>query len=139
MRTPPTPLTRWTACRATASLTATVATALAVLTALACRRPSADAGLMALEHRGDSLWLVPAPGVRISTGYAPRLLLESGTELRFQSPQVSPDSLWFTEPPVAVASRPAAHLAGTLKASTCDNSAGYCRLVIVAVEDGQVR
>lgn len=94
---------------------------------------------MSLQHRADSMWLVPAPGVRISTGYAPRLLLESGMEIRFATPRVSPDSLWFTEPPVAVAPRPAAGLAGTLKASTCDNDVGYCRLVIVAVEDGQVR
>ena len=94
---------------------------------------------MSLQHRADSVWLVPAAGVRLSTGYAPRLLLESGVEIRFASPRVSPDSLWFTEPPVAVAPRPAAGLAGTLKASTCDNDAGYCRLVIVAVEDGQVR
>jgi hypothetical protein len=115
-------------------------TALTALTFLfACRRPSADAGLMALQHRGDTLWLIPAPGVRISAGYAPRLLLESGPEIRFDSPRVSPDSLWFTEPPVAVAPQPAAGLAGTLKASTCDNDAGYCRLVILTVENGQVR
>lgn len=123
-------------------ISSTALTALTVLTALTALtgcRPPQDAELMVLQHRGDSLWLVPAPGVRISTGYAPRLLLESGPVIRFDSPWVSSDSLWFTEPPMAVAPQPAAGLSGTLKASTCDNDAGYCRLVIVAVEDGQVR
>ena len=123
----------------TAPAARSILTALAALTALAGCSPSQDAKLMTLEHRGDSLWLVPAPEVRISTGYAPRLVLDSGLEIRFDSPRISPDSLWFTEPPVAVAPQPAAGLAGTLKASTCDNDAGYCRLVIVAVENGQVR
>ncbi len=94
---------------------------------------------MALRHRSDTLWLVPAPGVRLSAGYTPRLELESGADIPFGTHAVSPDSLWFIEPPMAVAPGPAAELSGSLKASTCDNDAGYCRLIVVPVREGQVR
>lgn len=115
-------------------------TALTALIALAaCGRPSRDADLVSLQHRSDTLWLTPAPGVRISAGYTPRLELVSGAEIRFGTPSVSSDSLWFTEPPLALAPQPSAQLTGTLKASTCDNDAGYCRLIILPVKHGQVR
>ena len=126
-----------TARLATVTLMASIAPALVVLSA--CSRPASDAGLMSLRQQADTLWLVPAPGVRLNAGYTPRLELESGVEVRFGTPAVSSDSLWFVEPPVAISPEPAAGLSGTLKASTCDNDAGYCRLVVLPVKDGELR
>jgi hypothetical protein len=35
--------------------------------------------------------------------------------------------------------QPPVQLSGTLKASTCDNDAGYCRLIVLPVRNGRIR
>jgi hypothetical protein len=72
------------------------------------------------------LSLVPAPGVRINAVLKPALKLPDGTIYRFDSPQVTTDSAYFTAPPeVTVTGR----ARGRVVASVCPQGLAVCRVV----------
>ncbi len=77
---------------------------------------------------GTRLRLVPAPGVRISAQQKPALERPDSTVLRFDSPAVTPDSAYFTQPPELVV---AGSTRGRLVASVCPAGEYVCRPVIL--------
>lgn len=73
------------------------------------------------------LSLVPAAGVRINAVLKPALKLRDGTIHRFDSPQVTPDSAYFTVPPeVTIVGGP---VSGRVMASVCPQGLAVCRVV----------
>lgn len=72
--------------------------------------------------------LVPAPGVRINAVFKPTLRLTDGTIYRFDSPQLTPDSAYFTAPPQLLAP---AGVRGVVTASVCPEGLALCRVIEV--------
>jgi hypothetical protein len=79
--------------------------------------------------RGTTLALVAAPGIRINARVKPALELIDGTVLRFDSPHITTDSAYFTQPPTAMLAGSGRHVAGTLRASVCSEDELVCRAV----------
>jgi thiol-disulfide isomerase/thioredoxin len=75
--------------------------------------------------------LVAAPGLKVNARLKPALELKDGTVLRFDSPRLTPDSAYFTEPPTAVLAGRHEGLAGILRASVCGLEEQVCRKVEV--------
>ena len=77
--------------------------------------------------------MVAASGYRINARLAPALELPDGRVIRFASPQLTPDSNYFTAPPAAwlAADDQSAH--GTLRAGVCRVGETVCRVVTVEV------
>ena len=86
--------------------------------------------IVALES-GSPFRLVAAPGVRINARLKPALELDDGTVVRFDSPQVTPDSAYFAAPPTAAPPRGARR--GTLRVSVCQSGEAICRSLKMAV------
>jgi hypothetical protein len=94
---------------------------------LACRgRPP----LVVLEA-GPPLRLVAAPGVQINARLKPAIELDDGTVLRFDSPQLTPDSAYFAGAPTAALPEGAGR--GTLRVSVCSSGEAICRSLAMAV------
>ncbi|MGH7703253.1 MAG: hypothetical protein ACREMO_09175 [Gemmatimonadales bacterium] len=97
---------------------------------LACHR---EPSLVRLEIRpADSetrLTLLAAPGARINARLKPALELRDGTILRFDSPHLTPDSSYFSDPPIAVITSRTLRIHGTLRASVCAEAEKVCRTV----------
>ena len=105
----------------------------------ACAGPGSarhDGRPLALRTRpaGDSLRLelTAAPGWKVNARLKPVLEGRTGTLVRFDSPSLTPDSAYFTQPPVAVVARRAA-IRGTVRASVCAPGAALCRVVVLDV------
>jgi hypothetical protein len=75
------------------------------------------------------LTLIPAPGLKLNARLEPALELTGGGVIRFRSQQVTPDSAYFAEPPVAVLTGRHRRVHGILRASVCDSGASVCRTV----------
>jgi hypothetical protein len=90
---------------------------------LACTVPPDPAVPLRVTRSSDDgstrLTLVASPGIRINAQLKPALELPDGTALRFDSPHLTPDSAYFTEPPTVRVEGPWRGLHGTLKASIC--------------------
>jgi hypothetical protein len=78
---------------------------------------------------GTTLLLVAAPGFRINARVKPALELSEGGVLRFDSPDLTADSAYYTRPPTAVVPRATRSVAGTLRASVCAEHELVCRSV----------
>ncbi len=79
---------------------------------------------------GERLTLVAAPGIRINARLKPSLELPGGAVLRFDSPRLTADSSYFTEPPaVMVRGR---STGGLVRVSVCE-SAAVCRGIVLQV------
>ena len=75
--------------------------------------------------------LVAAPGVKLNARLKPALELDNGTVIRFDSPKLTPDSAYYTEPPVALVAGHDPRLKGTLRASVCGVHEQVCRSVTI--------
>jgi len=91
----------------------------------------AEPPLVALDA-GPPLRLVAAPGVRINARLKPALELDDGAVVRFDSPDVTADSAYFTAAPTAAAPL-TGNRHGTLRLSVCPAGEKICRLVEMAV------
>jgi hypothetical protein len=78
---------------------------------------------------GTTLVLVAAPGYRINARVKPALELTEGGVLRFDSPDLTADSAYYTRPPTALVPRERRSTAGTLRASVCSEHELVCRSV----------
>lgn len=72
------------------------------------------------------LSLLPAPGVRINAVFKPAFELPDGTIYHFDSPDITPDSAYFTSPPELTVQGPAS---GKVVASVCPQGLAVCRVV----------
>jgi len=90
-------------------------------------RPAALIRVAAEPIEGATrLRLVPAAGVRINAALKPAFRVADGTVYRFDSPEVTADSAYFTAPPeVTVPGRPR----GRVVASVCPEGLAVCRVV----------
>ncbi len=77
---------------------------------------------------GERLTLHAAPGIRINARLKPSLELPGGPVLRFDSPWITPDSSYFTQPPaVLVRGR---STGGRVRVSVCGSDA-VCRGIVI--------
>jgi hypothetical protein len=85
---------------------------------------------------GDSLrlTLVAAPGWKINARLKPVLEYRDGT---LDAARLTPDSAYFSEPPVAIVAEGRARYRGTLRASVCAAGEAVCRLVTLEVPTEQ--
>jgi hypothetical protein len=81
---------------------------------------------------GPPLRLEAARGYRINARLQPALELSDGTVLRFDSPELTPDSAYFAAPPTA-APPSGVEPRGTLRVSVCATGEEFCRLVVERV------
>jgi len=101
--------------------------ALSAVFGTACFRESPLVSLDILRTTGGyHISLLAAPGARINARLKPALELASGEVLRFDSPQVTPDSSYFTGSPAAEvqgAERPR----GRIRVAVCAPGEQVCR------------
>jgi hypothetical protein len=76
---------------------------------------------------GTRLRLVPAAGARINAQQRPALQRADSSVVLFDSPSLTTDSAYFTEPPEALVTGPTA---GRIVASVCPSGEYVCRPVI---------
>jgi hypothetical protein len=79
---------------------------------------------------GTRLRLEPAPGVRINAQQKPALERPDSTVLRFDSPALTADSAYFTEPPELVVS---GSTRGRLVASICPAGEFVCKAAVLTL------
>lgn len=80
---------------------------------------------------GERLTLIAAPGFRINARLKPSLELPGRAVLRFDSPRITPDSSYFTDPPaVMVRGR---STGGLVRVSVCGSGA-VCRGIVLQVD-----
>ncbi len=75
--------------------------------------------------------LIAAPNLEINAQVAPALELAGGPVLRFASPALTPDSAYFTAPPVAWLDHPADTVHGTLRVGVCERGQEVCRRIAI--------
>jgi hypothetical protein len=75
-----------------------------------------------------------APGLKINARLKPALEMADGRVLRFDSPELTPDSAYFTAPPSVLLSGRHDHVPGTLHASICAVNEQVCRSVTVRLD-----
>lgn len=78
--------------------------------------------------------LVAAHGLKVNARVKPALELTDGRVVRFDSPLLTPDSAYFTAPPVAVLTGRHDRIRGTLRASVCGVDEQVCRTVTVVLD-----
>ncbi|MBA3658625.1 MAG: hypothetical protein H0W67_03425 [Gemmatimonadales bacterium] len=106
------------------------------LVAAGCARSSAPEPLrvaVATADGGTRLTLVAAPGLKINARLAPALELRDGGIVRFRSPQLTPDSAYFSAPPSAFVPGSDRRPHGRLRASVCDAGATVCHALVVEI------
>ena len=105
---------------------------LLLLLAPACR-PGSGAGPLRLGVSAAGpdtrLTLIAARGLQVNARVKPALELPDGTVLRFDSPHLTADSAYFTQPPTALLPGAGRQPAGTLRASVCAADELVCRSV----------
>jgi hypothetical protein len=77
------------------------------------------------------LTLMPASGLKLNARLKPVLELPDGRVLRFDSPQLTPDSAYFAGPPTTIAGGRQTSWHGKLRASVCDLAGRVCRTVVL--------
>jgi len=80
---------------------------------------------------GTRLTIVPHEGYRISARAAPAFELADGSIMLFDAPGRTPQSAYFDSLPRLDTSRPSDDLHGTVRASVCETTNDYCRVVEV--------
>jgi hypothetical protein len=103
-----------------------------VVAGAACR-PAVPFQLAVERGKVGELRLVGAPGAHINARLKPALELEDGTVLRFDSPHVTADSAYFTDPPTVAARIGETVHRGIVRASVCSGAEKLCRSVVLAV------
>jgi hypothetical protein len=99
---------------------------------VSCREPSGPLRVVAYpEPGGVRLTLIAERGTKINARLKPALERPDGSVLRFDSPALTPDSSYFTDPPALVLAGPAT---GTIRASVCAAGETVCRMVAVTVK-----
>jgi hypothetical protein len=100
---------------------------------LACAREPAGPLRVQIEGAGSDtrITLVPAPGYRINARLKPALELSDGWVLRLDSPDLTADSSYFTQPPSALVHSSKQGVHGQIRASLCDPGESVCRTVVV--------
>jgi thiol-disulfide isomerase/thioredoxin len=78
--------------------------------------------------------LVASPGYRINARLKPALELDSGAVVRFDSPRLTRDSAYFSDPPSALVTGHG-RVAGTVRASVCGEYEEVCRRVALRLSD----
>jgi hypothetical protein len=73
--------------------------------------------------------VVTSPGYKLNARLKPALELPGGRVIRFDSPYLTPDSSYFTQPPSAIISRHDRTAGSRLRASLCDPGETVCRTV----------
>ncbi len=96
-----------------------------------CRGDSLRPLRVETEQAGANtkLTLLASPGIKLNARLKPALELPDGRVLRFDSPHLTADSAYFTEPPSALAPGRKARWRGKLRASVCDAGKSVCRSV----------
>ncbi|HEY8106864.1 MAG TPA: hypothetical protein VIE46_12210 [Gemmatimonadales bacterium] len=112
----------------------------ALVALLACGRAEPQAGarrplVLHTTRAGDSLRLelMAATGWKINARLKPVLESSDGGLVRFDSPLLTPDSAYFTAPPVAVVAASGSPVRGTVRASVCAAGESVCRVVALEV------
>jgi hypothetical protein len=82
---------------------------------------------------GVRLTLLPAPGARINARLKPALERRDSSILHFESGSLTPDSSYFTAPPVLDTTLP---VDGVIRASVCPAGRAVCVPVTLAVHSG---
>jgi len=82
-----------------------------------------------LTESSTRLVLVAAPGWKINARVKPALELHNGAVVRFDAAQLTPDSAYFAESPIADIPGKVTNVRGTLKASVCSATEHFCRLL----------
>jgi hypothetical protein len=77
------------------------------------------------------LTLLAAPGLKLNARLKPALELPDGRVIRFDSPHLTADSAYFTEPPRAIVTGRQGRWRGKLRASVCDAGQTVCRTVVL--------
>jgi hypothetical protein len=80
---------------------------------------------------GTRLTIVPRDGYRISARAAPALELADGSIMLFDAPGRTALAAYFDSLPRLETSRPHDDLHGTVRASVCETTNDYCRVVEV--------
>lgn len=103
-------------------------------TSLACGKHSDDTLRVerSREPGGIRLTLIAKPSVKINAQLKPALELADGTVLRFDTPQITPDSAYFTANPELLLP-PGVPARGIIRASVCDSGEAVCRLAKVSL------
>jgi hypothetical protein len=110
--------------------TATVLGLIGLLGGCSAQTNPAPLALITAPAGSDTrVTLVAAPGLKINARLKPALEMADGRVLRFDSPLLTPDSAYFTAPPVALLAGRHDRLRGTLRASVCGVHELVCRSV----------
>jgi hypothetical protein len=78
--------------------------------------------------------VTPAPGLKINARLKPALEMADGRVLRFDSPELTSDSAYFTAPPSVLVAGHHDRVQGTLHASICAVDEQVCRSVTVRLD-----
>jgi hypothetical protein len=78
--------------------------------------------------------LVAAPDLKVSARLKPALELPDGAVLRFDAPELTPDSAYFAVPSTTLLRGRHSHVRGTLRASVCGMTELVCRSVSLRLE-----
>jgi hypothetical protein len=115
--------------------TATVLGILGLLVGCAERRSPTPITLTISPAGMDTRVAVKAAaGLKINARLKPALEMADGMVLRFDSPQLTPDSAYFAEPPSALLAGCHDRVRGTLHASVCGVNEQVCRSVTVQLD-----
>lgn len=99
-----------------------------------CARPAVPFRVVAQRVAGFRRFtLLGTPGTRINARLKPALELEDGTVLRFDSPQLTPDSAYFADAPTVEAPLVQGAHRAIVRASVCPAGEKICRSFALAV------
>lgn len=77
------------------------------------------------------LTLIPASYIKLNARVKPALELADGSVLRFDSPELTADSSYFSAPPTVLLPGRHERVRGTIRASVCENDAPVCRSLVL--------
>jgi hypothetical protein len=104
----------------------------------ACHETSSSPPALRLETASAGadtrLTLVAAPDLKVSARLKPALELPDGAVLRFDAPELTPDSAYFAVPSTTLLRGRHSHVRGTLRASVCGMTELVCRSVSLRLE-----
>ena len=111
-------------------LTGLMAAALLVSACTGPAPPPAELRVESAPIGADTrMTLIAGPHLKISARLKPALELVDGTVLRFDSPRLTADSAYFTEPPWVLLAGSHRSVGGTLRVSVCRIDEQVCRSV----------
>jgi len=116
---------------------------LSATAAAGCAAPRPSLPLIHLEaDDAGGAWrltLVATAGARINARLKPVLELPGGSRVTFDSPAITPDSGYFTQPPVATLTAGGPRLVGTLRVGVCHVGLRVCRAMTLAIDQAVPR